>query len=541
MVEVRRNARLAAVIAAVALLLGIGFVTRGGGAVLIGAVLLLLALGHAWVAWDARTPLVLLDEHGVRMRLGRTWRGLLWHEVDEIEHQPRPAGVRGLWRDGRLSVLPVDNAAQLEDLSGIALRLGRLNERLYGMPFAVPLGLGTTLSGAGESLTDTLLALAPSGVDVVEIDPVMIAEAADAGSATDLTDLTDTAERPAYVATDAEELAAEERTVEVRRSDVEDLAVPIVTASPTPSPLREPTVAVRAEVVGQASLAPLDAGDADGVDATQLVRVVGSSAWEDVDSTDGEGVVFDDLVDSAIVPAADPVIGPQLAAARARVGLSVDQLADRTRIRPHVIESIEVDDFLPCGGDFYARGHLRTIARVLGVDAAPLLATYDATYADAPVDPRAVFEAELASSHGGGLRPMRGGPNWSVLVAAVMAVVLVWSVARLVMAGSPSSPAPQISLDSGSAGTTNPYGKTASPVPVVLTAAGGGAQVVVRDATGSVVFTGDLAFGQSKTLKVSPPVRIQSSDGSLAVSVKGGKPEAIGSIGQSAQKTYTAD
>ena len=76
-----------------------------------------------------------------------------------------------------------------------------------------------------------------------------------------------------------------------------------------------------------------------------------------------EPLVIDDFVTE---PANDPVIGPELAAARTRVGLSVDELADRTRIRPHVIESIEVDDFVPCGGDFYARGHLRTLARVLG-------------------------------------------------------------------------------------------------------------------------------------------------------------------------------
>jgi cytoskeletal protein RodZ len=534
MVEVRRNARLAAGIAVVALLLGVGFVTRGGGSVLLGALLLILGLGHALVAWDARTPLAVVDDHGVRMRLGRTWRGLPWDAVDEVEHQPRPAGALGLWRDGRLSVLPVDNAAQLDGLSGLGLVLGRLSQRLYGVPFAVPLGLGTSVVGAGDSLTDTLLALAPADVDVVEIDPTLVSDVSESG---DVSDLTDTAERPAYVAT--EEASAAEPTVAIRREaaapvaepDVEPVVEPVV-ASPTPSPLREPTVAVRAEVVGQAALAPMT-----DPDATQYVRVVSDDAASDA----GAEVVFDDLVDSGIIPAANPVIGPQLAAARARVGLSVDQLADRTRIRPHVLESIEVDDFLPCGGDFYARGHLRTIARVLGVDAAPLLATYDATYADAPVDPRAVFEAELASSHGGGLRPMRGGPNWSVLVAAVMAVVLIWSVARLVMAGSPSTPAPSISLDSGSAGTGNPYGKTAAPVPVVLTAAGGGAQVVVRDASGTVVFTGDLAFGESKTLKAAPPLRIQSSDGSLAVSIKGHKAEPIGSIGQSAQKTYTAD
>ena len=86
-------------------------------------------------------------------------------------------------------------------------------------------------------------------------------------------------------------------------------------------------------------------------------------------------------------PAYDPVIGPDLAAARTRVGLSVDELADRTRIRPHVIESIEVDDFTPCGGDFYARGHIRTLARVLGKDPAPMLAAFDSRYATAPDQP----------------------------------------------------------------------------------------------------------------------------------------------------------
>jgi cytoskeletal protein RodZ len=556
MVEVRRNTRLAAALAVVALLLGVGFVMRGGGSAVVGVLLLLLGLAHAWLAWDARTPLALVDEHGVRMRLGRTWRGLPWSEIDEVEHQPRAAGVRGWWRDGRLSVLPVDNAAQLEGLSGVALRLGRLAERMYGVPFAVPLGLGTTVTGADDGLTDALLALAPADVDVVEIDPTL----AETG---DTADLTDTAERPGLaVALEADvgglvrrggledglEDGLERNGLEggLERNGLEggvegpapavEPTVQLLRPSPTPSPLREPSVAVRAEVVGSASLAPLDAADSEQTQSTPPLRIFADSV------ADAETqVVFDDLVDSGIVPAANPVIGPALAAARERVGLSVDQLADRTRIRPHVIESIEVDDFAPCGGDFYARGHLRTLARVLGVDAGPLLAEYDASYAHAPVDPRAVFQAELASSHGGGLRAMRGGPNWAVLVAAVMGVVLVWSVARLVMAGSPTAPAPQISLDSGSSGTHSPYSKAAAPVPVVLSAAGGGAQVVVRDSSGTVVFTGSLAFGQSKALKVSPPVRVQTSDGSLTVSIKGAKGKAIGSIGQPAQKTYTAD
>ena len=238
---------------------------------------------------------------------------------------------------------------------------------------------------------------------------------------------------------------------------------------------------------------------------------------------------------------ATPEIGAEISAARHRLGLDAEALAEWTRIRPHVIEAIEVDDFGPCGGDFYARGHLRTLARVLGIDVAPLLRTYDKKYASGPVSPRTVFEAELA--HSAAVRPvrrMRGGPSWSVLVAAVMAVILVWSVARLVIDGTQHEPeAGAIQLD-GSAGTDNPYGES-SPVPVVISAAGGGAHVVVRDSRGKVVFSGDLAFGESKSLRVTPPLRVQTSDGSLKVSVGDSKAKALGKTGEPAQHTYTAN
>jgi hypothetical protein len=78
-------------------------------------------------------------------------------------------------------------------------------------------------------------------------------------------------------------------------------------------------------------------------------------------------------------------------------------------------------------------------------------------------------------------------------------------------------------------------------VPVEITAAGGGAHVIVRDGQGAVVFNGNLAFGDSRTLKVSPPVRVQSSDGSLATSVDGQDRGALGATGRPAQDTFTVD
>ncbi len=249
-------------------------------------------------------------------------------------------------------------------------------------------------------------------------------------------------------------------------------------------------------------------------------------------------MMIDDLVieQVGVEPADDPIVGPQLAAARTRLGLTVDALAERTRIRPHVIESIEVDDFAPCGGDFYARGHLRTLARVLGVDAAPLLEAYDERYADAPINARRVFEAELATGHDGPIRSTRGGPNWSVLVAAVMALILIWSIARLIM-DSPVELHSKPVLNGSPSAQTHP----GPAVPVVLDAAEGGTHVVVRDAAGEVVFNGDLPYGATKSLKASPPVRVQSSDGSLKVSVDGQDEGPLGAAGQPAQNTFAAD
>ncbi len=71
-------------------------------------------------------------------------------------------------------------------------------------------------------------------------------------------------------------------------------------------------------------------------------------------------------------------IGEDLAEARRRAGLTVTQVSEKTRIRETIIRGIEGDDYSLCGGDFYARGHIRAIARAVGADPGPLLAVYDA-------------------------------------------------------------------------------------------------------------------------------------------------------------------
>ena len=72
-------------------------------------------------------------------------------------------------------------------------------------------------------------------------------------------------------------------------------------------------------------------------------------------------------------------IGAVLADARWRSHLTVSEVSRKTRIREAIIWGIEKDDFAACGGDAYARGHIRAIAHVVGTDPDPLIQEYDAT------------------------------------------------------------------------------------------------------------------------------------------------------------------
>ena len=72
-------------------------------------------------------------------------------------------------------------------------------------------------------------------------------------------------------------------------------------------------------------------------------------------------------------------IGAVLADARWRSHLTVSDVSRQTRIREAIIWGIEGDDFAACGGDAYARGHIRAIAQVVGTDPDPLIQEYDAT------------------------------------------------------------------------------------------------------------------------------------------------------------------
>jgi cytoskeletal protein RodZ len=198
-----------------------------------------------------------------------------------------------------------------------------------------------------------------------------------------------------------------------------------------------------------------------------------------------------------------------------------------------VLECIEADDFGPCGGDFYARGHLRTLARVFGLDAAELLALYDEHYASAEIEARQVFEAELASGIGGGLRATGSGPRWSLLAASVVALGLVWASAQL-FTGTPEelvSPAPDVVDTAGLADARPAQAPKTTLAPVSVAAVGASPDVVVRDREGRILWAGKLAQGQRQQVIGLAPFEVTASNGrAVKVTLLG---RARGTVGDS--------
>jgi cytoskeleton protein RodZ len=78
-------------------------------------------------------------------------------------------------------------------------------------------------------------------------------------------------------------------------------------------------------------------------------------------------------------------VGMLLRVERERQGLTVESCAAELKARREQLLALETDRFEVFGGDIYARAFIRSYARLLGLDAAPLLELHGSDPAFAPV------------------------------------------------------------------------------------------------------------------------------------------------------------
>jgi cytoskeletal protein RodZ len=136
-------------------------------------------------------------------------------------------------------------------------------------------------------------------------------------------------------------------------------------------------------------------------------------------------------------------VGEALAEARGRAGLTVAEVSRRTRIREAIIAGIEDDDYSACGGDFYARGNIRSIAQAVRADPEPLICEYDAVHRAPGVLSTVRLDELLTSAQ----TPRRHRLNWAAVLGLALVAALGF-VGYEFLAGPPqTSSAPPVAAD----------------------------------------------------------------------------------------------
>jgi cytoskeleton protein RodZ len=254
-----------------------------------------------------------------------------------------------------------------------------------------------------------------------------------------------------------------------------------------------------------------------------------------------------------------PSVGRALAQGRLDSGLTVDAVSTATRVRVPIVHAIERDDFTGCGGDVYARGHIRAIARVVGIDPAPLIEQYDAEHGGRPSPTKVapLYESEK-------IRPEPRRPNWTAaMIAAIVAVV--GFVGFTMFSGSDSGsgdsgsrpvaghasqgrPSAEPSRSAPSAGTTPSAQPSNSPIAAVpankvvvkLTANDAKSWVSAIGGDGNSLFQGLLEPGESKTFTDDKKISlVLGNAGAVDMFVNGKDLGTAGSNGQLVRTDFT--
>jgi hypothetical protein len=211
---------------------------------------------------------------------------------------------------------------------------------------------------------------------------------------------------------------------------------------------------------------------------------------------------------------------------------------------------MESNDFLPCGGDTYARGHIRNISRITGSNAQELLAMYDAEHS---VDSRSIH-SQLVDNNAAAIRSENKKLSWKVLVGASLSVVVLIGVAQFAIGGFDSEPATTSMVTEENEPSQSPTpSPTASAAPTSTSSTIGGELTLTIAATrgnsnidvvigGVSVYKGPLFQGESKSFVGETSISIYLGNaGDLDLTLNGEALAPLGDRNQEIRKTFRAN
>jgi cytoskeletal protein RodZ len=241
-------------------------------------------------------------------------------------------------------------------------------------------------------------------------------------------------------------------------------------------------------------------------------------------------------------------LGALIAKSRTEARLSIEDLAKATNIPPSLLRDIEDDNFGKCGGETYARGHLRNIAAKVGVDERTFLDLFE-TEVTAPAKPirELLNENNVTMSY---QEPKR--MSWKVLAVGSATALVLFGGAQIIFSNIDSGNESEVvattsATPSSSASELITPSAAASPeiiggVTVELVASRGVTWLYVTNESGEVLFSGQVRQGASKRFSEAKQVNLRVGNaGAVEISVNGKDVGSIGADREVANLTYNAD
>ncbi len=248
-------------------------------------------------------------------------------------------------------------------------------------------------------------------------------------------------------------------------------------------------------------------------------------------------------------------LGSMISKARKDAGLSIDDLSATTNIRTTLLRDIEADNFSQCGGETYARGHLRNIAIKLNVDPQLFLTAFedeqmhvDRTMQDLLVENNVMREPKEVRK-----------VSWKVLVTISVASLFVAGLAQIIVSSNSTpdipvaieqtpttSPSPERTPEATATQEVVPTDEatisTGQGVEVIFTASRAKSWLFVSDSSGRVLFSGQIPVGVTKTFSSDLTLNLKIGNaGGVDLSVNGKKIDSLGADGQVVSVSYGVD
>lgn len=232
-------------------------------------------------------------------------------------------------------------------------------------------------------------------------------------------------------------------------------------------------------------------------------------------------------------------LGQALRDARIAARLSIEQLSDSTSIRIGLLTEMEEDNFKHCGGDTYARGHLRNLANRFGVDPLIFINLYNEEHS---LENRAIGDL-LVENSVLQVPKEKKSISWKIPATVSLVVLFIFGVFQIVSSNL-SSENPTVNQSTPSASPTP--SEVAAPTPIAsdgkvtltLDAKRGNSYIdVIVD--GQRAIKGSLFQGDTKNFEGKRTISIYlSNPAGLDVTVDGELLPSLGGQNEEVRRTF---